>query len=385
VRRPAAGSSRAAEDDINATVAYLLRDLAGVQPSQHQKWGYKRAAAAVLNLDEPLTTLLRPDGTFGKILHVGPSSTRVILEALQTGASPLVEKAIDASGRRKDVERARTLRRNFLSRARVVATLRDRTLDGPNAEDYRGDLQLHSVWSDGSDTLASLVKEAVRRQYEYLAVTDHSHGLPIARGMSQEATGRQHQEIDRLNRRHGDRFRLLKGVEANILADGQLDLTAEELKGFELVVAAPHSKLRVAEDQTARMLAAVATPGVHVLGHPRGRMAGSRAGVQADWPRVFRAAAARRVAIEIDGDPARQDIDFDLARQALDAGCLFALDSDAHSGAELRYSETAIAHARLAAIPSSRIVNCWKVDRLLEWADERKASERRVERLEHSF
>jgi histidinol phosphatase-like PHP family hydrolase len=233
-------------------------------------------------------------------------------------------------------------------------------------------LQLHSVWSDGSDTLASLVKEAVRRQYEFLAVTDHSHGLPIAGGMSQEAAARQHQEIDRLNQRFPNRFRLLKGVEANILADGQLDLTAEELQNFELVVAAPHSKLRVAEDQTARMLGAVATPGVHVLGHPRGRMSGSRAGVQADWPRVFRAAAARRVAIEIDGDPSRQDIDFDLARQALDAGCLFALDSDAHSADELRYSETALAHARLAGIPSSRVVNCWNVDRLLDWANERK-------------
>jgi histidinol phosphatase-like PHP family hydrolase len=93
--------------------------------------------------------------------------------------------------------------------------------------------------------------------------------------------------------------------------------------------------------------------------------------VSADWDQVFRAAKHARVAIEIDGDPSRQDIDYDLARRAVKAGCLFALDSDAHSTAELRYAETAIAHARLAGVPPDRIVNCWPLDRLLEWLSER--------------
>jgi putative hydrolase len=142
---------------------------------------------------------------------------------------------------------------------------------------------------------------------------------------------------------------------------------------LEVVVAAPHSALRSANDQTARMVAAVNTPGVHILGHPRGRMYGSRPGVAADWDRVFAAAAERRVAVEIDGDPSRQDVDYDLARRAIDAGCLFALDSDAHSTGELRYAETAIAHARLAGVPADRVVNCWPVDRLVEWLDERRS------------
>jgi histidinol phosphatase-like PHP family hydrolase len=201
--------------------------------------------------------------------------------------------------------------------------------------------------------------------------------LPIAGGMSREAMRQQQQEIDRINRKYGSSFRLLKGAEANILADGQLDLTPEDRRGLDIVVAAPHSRLRRADDQTPRMLAAVSAPGVHVLGHPRGRMFGSRAGVLADWKRVFARAAERRVAIEIDGDPARQDVDFVLAADALRAGCLFALDSDAHSIAELRYAETAIAHARLAGIPTSRIINCWKIDRLLEWAAERQQELRR--------
>ena len=115
------------------------------------------------------------------------------------------------------------------------------------------------------------------------------------------------------------------------------------------------------------MLAAVQHPSVRILAHPRGRITGSRGGVIAQWTVVFAAAAERGVAIEIDGDPARQDLDYTLAAAALDAGCLFALDSDAHTTGQLAYAETAIAHARLAGIPPDRIVNCWPLDRLLAW------------------
>jgi histidinol phosphatase-like PHP family hydrolase len=115
------------------------------------------------------------------------------------------------------------------------------------------------------------------------------------------------------------------------------------------------------------MIAAVRTPGVHVLGHPRGRMYGSRAGVQAHWDDVFSAAADAGVAVEIDGDPSRQDLDYTLARRALAAGCLFALDSDAHAPDELAAAETAIGHARLAGIPPDRIINCWPLEKLLDW------------------
>jgi histidinol phosphatase-like PHP family hydrolase len=131
--------------------------------------------------------------------------------------------------------------------------------------------------------------------------------------------------------------------------------------------------LRRGEDQTARLLTAVATPGVHVLAHPRGRITGSRAGVVADWDAVFAAAVEHGVAVEIDGDPARQDLDFTMAARALAAGCLFALDSDAHTTSQLAYSETAIAHARLAGIPPERIVNCWTTGRLLAWLQQRRA------------
>jgi histidinol phosphatase-like PHP family hydrolase len=184
----------------------------------------------------------------------------------------------------------------------------------------------------------------------------------------------QHREVDAVNRDFRGRFRLIKGIEANIRADGSVDMTDEELGQLELVVAAPHSALRSAADQTARMTAAVRTPGVHILGHPRGRMYGSRPGVAADWDAVFAAAATAQVAIEIDGDPSRQDLDYTLAARAVDAGCLFALDSDAHAVAELRYAETAVAHARLAGVPPDRVINCWPVDRLMGWLERRRST-----------
>jgi histidinol phosphatase-like PHP family hydrolase len=112
---------------------------------------------------------------------------------------------------------------------------------------------------------------------------------------------------------------------------------------------------------------------VAILGHPRGRVFNSRPGVKADWLRVFAAAAKRRVAIELDGNWHRQDIDFELARHARDAGCIFALDSDAHSIGELRFSDYAIAHARLAGIPASRVINCWSDDELERWFDRCRA------------
>ena len=355
-------------EDLNAQIAGLLRDLASVQKSTQSKWGYKRAASAVRNLDAPIESYLQPDGTLKKIQHIGPASTRVILEVLQTGESPTVAAAIEASGDTSKAEQSRMWRQNFLTRSRVLDALNNAALTGPTKAQYRGDLQMHSTWSDGSQSLDDIAVEALARGYEYCAVTDHSYGLPIAGGLSMDRFKQQHAEIDALNEEYAGRFRLLKGVEANIRADGTVDMTASELRTFEIVVAAPHAALRVATDQTARMIDAVRTKGVHILGHPRGRMYGSRPGVTADWPKVFAAAKKANVAIEIDGDPSRQDIDYELAKEAVAVGCLFALDTDAHGTLDFNYVDTAIAHARLAGVPVELVINTWPLDRLLKWA-----------------
>ena len=233
---------------------------------------------------------------------------------------------------------------------------------------------MHSVWSDGAESIESLIQGCLARGYTYCGITDHSYGLPIARGMSMEAVDRQHREIDRLNRLYDGRFRVVKSIEANIRADGSLDLSADEVRRFELVLASPHSQLRTAVDQTPRLLAIIDTPGIHILGHPRGRMFDSRPGLAADWDAVFAAAARASVAVEIDGDRSRQDLDWTLARQALRAGCLLALDSDAHGSSELEMATWAVAHARLAGAPPDRVINTWTVDRLLTWAARQTAT-----------
>lgn len=360
--------------DVNAIAGGLLQDLAFVQESKQKTFGYKRAAEAVFDLERPLADLLGTGGTLSKIAGIGPSSTRIILEVLATGASETVERAVASSGRAADVHRRRELRNHFLSRAAVRQALENPSPGGPAPADYRGDMQMHSEWSDGRSSLAEIAMAAIALGWSRAAVTDHSHGLKIARGMSMDEARAQHAAIDSLNTTFGGTFRLVKGVEANIGPDGDLDLSADEATAFELVLAAPHSQLRLPTDQTPRMLRAVRNRGVHVLAHPRGRVSGIRGGIVADWNAVFEEAAAERVAIEIDGDPARQDLDYTLARRALSVGCLFAVDSDAHTTGQFAYVETALAHARLAAIPRERIVNCWPDDRFLAWLADRRSA-----------
>lgn len=357
--------------DTNGIVAALLRDFASIQKSKPSEWGYRRAAATIFALDEPIEALIA-DGSLPKIPNIGPKSAQVIQEVLETGGSETVERAVQTSGMASEIEKKRGLRNHFLSRAQVVAVLRNEQLSGLSLEDYHGDLQMHSTWSDGSQTLEDIAAAGLERGYEYCGLTDHSYGLKIARGVSMADVVKQQRDIDRLNERLDGRFRLIKGIEANIQSDRSVDLMPDELAQFELVVAAAHSGLRSDEDQTSRMVQAVQTPGVHILGHPRGRQYGTRAGVQADWDAVFEAAARANVAVEIDGDPARQDVDYELAPRAVAAGCLIALDSDAHATEELRYSETSIAHARLAGVPTERVINCWPLDRLLAWFKDRR-------------
>jgi histidinol phosphatase-like PHP family hydrolase len=275
------------------------------------------------------------------------------------------------------VEKRRRFRRAYLSRHAMRVAL-DAPLDPSivSTRTYQGDLQMHSTWSDGAEPIEDLAAGAEALGWTRIGVTDHSYGLPIAQGMSMDAARRQHQEIDALNQRLGGRVRVYKGVEANILADGTLDLQDGERAQFEYVIASPHSQLRREEDQTPRMVGAVRLPGVAILGHPQGRMYNTRPGIAADWRKVFREAAARDVAIEIDGNWHRQDVDYELAAIALEEGCLFALDSDAHSIQEYPFTDYAIAHARVALVPAERVVNCWDESRFDAWLAERRGGRR---------
>jgi putative hydrolase len=353
------------DDDVNAAIAGLLLDLAALQDGP-RALAYKRAAHAVLGLAQSLSAL-RNGPKLPKIPYVGPSSERVILEYLDSGGSPTVDRAIDESAQAEVVAARRSLRRDFISQATAETVLEAPAHGLVTLADYRGDFQMHSTWSDGGQTLERIVEASRALGRTCAGVTDHGYGLPIASGMSMEAVDRQHAAIDKLNDQNRGAFRLFKGIEANIRADGRLDMDPDELRRFEFVVASPHSALRSRADQTARMVGAVSQPFVDILGHPRGRRYDVRPGVSADWREVFAAAAARRVAIEIDGYPDRQDVDWTLAAAALEAGCLLALDSDAHATEELLFSRMAVAHGRLAGAPPERVINCWSDEELQAW------------------
>lgn len=356
--------------------AALLYDMAALQPTERSQFGYKRAAKAIIGLPVSVADLVAV-GSLEEVEFVGPSSARIITEVVQQGGSPTMEAALAKSAKPSQVTSRRQYRRAYLSHFALQLVLSaSLPKDLVTREHYRGDFQTHSTWSDGGEGIAAMVEGCMELGHTCLGITDHSYGLPIARGISMTDAIAQHREIDQLNARYEGRFRVFKGIEANILADGNLDLKPSERSAFEFVVAAPHSQLRLTDDQTSRMLGAVTAAGVAILGHPRGRVFNTRPGVTAEWSRVFEAAAERRVAIELDGSWHRQDIDFELARFALDAGCLFALDSDAHSIGELRFSDYAIGHARLAGIPASRIINCWSNEELQEWMAERMATDR---------
>ena len=351
--------------DVNLELAGLLLDMASVAGDSQRGWGYKRAARAVLGIDQQITPLVEAN-TFRAVTGIGPTTDRIARELIHDGRSAFVERAVEEAGRQDDVSALRALRTHFLSRAAVREILSQR--GGPSRKKYRGDFQMHSVWSDGAEPLESIVEACLARGHVCAGITDHSYGLPIAGGMTMPQVGEQHAEINRLNGAFKGRFRLFKGIEANIRQDGTIDMEPDELRRFEFVVASPHSLLRKSTDQTARMVGAVSQPGVSILGHPQGRRFNVRPGVSADWDRVFDVAARRQVAIEIDGSWDRQDIHYALAARALERGCLFALDSDAHSHPELDFIEIALAHARLAGIPQDRIVNYWPEQKFLEWA-----------------
>lgn len=351
--------------DVNLELGGLLYDMAAIAGSSPRAMGYKRAARAVLRLDRQITPLVHAN-TFRAVPGIGPTTDRIARELIYDGGSPFVENAIRDAGKEDAVGKLRAMRMHFLSGAAAAEILTRRCQ--PSVRRYRGDFQMHSVWSDGREPLASIVDACLARGAACAGMTDHSYGLAIAGGMSMEKAAQQHAEIDALNAKHRGRFRLFKGVEANIRPDGTIDMTEDERRRFEFIVASPHSLLRKTHDQTARMVGAVSQPGVAILGHPQGRMYNSRSGVAARWEEVFAVAARREVAIEIDGNWHRQDVHYELAAQALAAGCVFALDSDAHSNPELQFSEMAIAHAKLAGIPESRVINYWPNERILEWA-----------------
>ncbi|MBP1705741.1 MAG: hypothetical protein H6Q36_1480, partial [Chloroflexi bacterium] len=252
------------------------------------------------------------------------------------------------------------------------------------AGDLRGDCHAHSEWSDGVHPVGRMAEAARARGYAYLALTDHTQGLAIARGLDPGRFAARRAEIAAFNERVAaeeaagtapvgtppEGFRVLDGCELEIRADATLDLPDEVLAGFDLVIAALHQGRRQSRAElTARVLAAIRHPHVHAIAHPAGRMLGERArdDLDLDWETIYGEAARTGTLLEIDGSDHRLDLSPERARRAAAAGCRFLVDSDAHRVEELGDVRWGVAQARRAWLEPALVVNTWSWAELLAW------------------
>ena len=234
----------------------------------------------------------------------------------------------------------------------------------------RGDLQMHTRWSDGSGTIAEMADAAKERSYSYIAITDHSKGLMIAGGIDEPTLRKQGIEIAKINTltsKLGGRLIVLRSVEMNLNPRGEGDMSQACLSSLDLVLGSFHSSLRIIEDRTERYLAALRNPHIQILGHPRGRIYNYRLGLKADWPRVFAEATILDKALEIDCYPDRQDLNVDLLKIARKQGTRISLGTDAHHPWQLEFIELGLAAALQAKIPAQRIVNFMPTLDLKTW------------------
>jgi putative hydrolase len=233
----------------------------------------------------------------------------------------------------------------------------------------RGDCHSHSEWSDGSATIDQMAATARDLGRSYQALTDHSPRLTVAHGLDAERLTNQLAEVARVNEELAP-FRLLSGIEVDILEDGALDQDEAMLARLDVVVASVHSKLRMERGpMTARMLAAIESPHTDILGHCTGRLVEGKGRPPSafDAAAVFAACARTGTAVEVNSRPERQDPPDELIAQALDAGCLFAIDTDAHAPGQLAWQVLGARRAEDAGIPADRVVNTWELERFVAW------------------
>lgn len=240
--------------------------------------------------------------------------------------------------------------------------------------DLRGDLHMHTTWSDGRSSLEEMVEAAARLGLEYIAITDHSPSSRIANGLDIDRLERKIEEVEALRKKRGRRKpRILMGSEVDILPDGRLDYPDEVLARLDIIVASLHGSFRQSKDRmTGRLLDAIANPYTRVIGHPTTRLLGSREPVEFDFERVIEAAAEAGVALEVNGSPSRIDLNDVMARAAYEAGALLAIDSDAHSAAQLEQTRYGVLQARRGWVEARSVVNTWPWPKFSRWLRQRR-------------
>ena len=309
-----------------------------------------RTAASVLAARDDVAQRASA-GTLTALSGVGEVTARCVTESL-AGQQPEYLSRLETSGAPRAADEAGAALRAAL----------------------RGDCHTHSDWSDGGSPIDEMAATARELGHDYLVLTDHSPRLTVANGLSAERLRKQLEVVAACNEDLAP-FRILTGIEVDILADGALDQTEELLALLDVVVASVHSQLRMpAAEMTKRMLRAVANPHVDVLGHCTGRMvAGSRQRPESqfDADAVFAACAEGGVAVEVNCRPERLDPPKRLLRLAVEAGCLFAIDSDAHAPGQLDWLPYGCERAVACAVPAERVVNTWSADDLRAWTASR--------------
>jgi DNA polymerase (family 10) len=234
--------------------------------------------------------------------------------------------------------------------------------------DLHADLHTHSTWSDSVSSLDEMVAGAVARNIRVYAVTDHSGGLGIANGLTPERLRQQRIELDRLQQQYGDKILLLQGAEVEIHADGNLDFPDEVLASLDVVVASLHSSLRQPREViTERLLKVMRNPHVDIIGHPSGRLLPNRDGADLDWDAVLAVARENGLALEINANPFRLDLDEVHARRAAEMGIPLTIDTDSHAVDQLDQVKFGVLAARRAWVTPPQVVNAWPVEKILAW------------------
>jgi putative hydrolase len=322
-------------------IAYLL-DRAREKP--YRVRAYLRAAETVKALAPDELAARVAAGTLEQLDGIGPKTAAIIAEVVTSGSAAYLDRLEDET------------RLTVGKGSELVAAL-------------KGDLHVHSVWSDGGAEIDVMARAARALGHGYLALTDHSPRLTVANGLSRERLLRQLDVVAALNDEMAP-FRILTGIEVDILEDGTLDQDDDILKRLDVVVASVHSKLRMEKAaMTRRMITAIANSHTDVLGHCTGRYVVGRGRPQSDFDAelVFRACERSETAVEINSRPERLDPPNDLLEVAVTMGCLFAINTDAHAPGQLEWQPYGADKAVETGVRIDRIVNSWSADELLAW------------------
>jgi putative hydrolase len=312
----------------------------------HRVKAYRHAADVVSSMGETERHDHQERRTWGKVPGIGPKTAVVIAQAM-AGQVP-----------------------DYLGKLQAD---KEPLTDGGAVmrSAMKGDLHVHSTWSDGGSPLEEMMITARALGHEYCAITDHSPRLTVARGLTAERLRQQMRVVRDLQQEMAP-FRTLQGIEVDILEDGGLDQDDDLLAELDVVVSSVHSKLRAdSESMTHRMVAAIANPRTNVLGHCTGRLIEGERGLRPessfDAEVVFEACRTFGVAVEINSRPERRDPPTRLLQLAVEMGCVFSIDTDAHAPGQLEFQIYGCERAELAGIDPDRVINTWPVDRLLTW------------------